>query len=306
MKKDDRTFAVVGACVVSAVALAAALMWLGSGITVDAPQRATVEVPRPPEPTVETSLFEGSQAVEAPAPDVDDDGPFRAAMMHVSAHPVLASYLANDRLLRRFVLAVDAVAGGYSPSDQVEFLRPSRPFIVREDEGILVVAPGTYRRYDLVGDVFASLDSEEMVYVYRRFSPRLDAIYHEVGWADHAFDMRMREAIDHLLEVEVPIGQVEVEQRAIVYAYADDRFENLTEAQKHLLRVGPRNARQIQSKLREFRTAMGWPEPAPAADTEELEPTEEAGIADTPVIAAAAAMPVDEDAGEMGDATESP
>ncbi len=306
MKKDDRIFAVVGACIVSAVALAAALMWLGSGITVDAPQRATVDVPRPLEPTVETSLFEGSQAVEDPAPDVDDDGPFRAAMMHVSAHPGLASYLANDQLLRRFVLAVDAVAGGYSPSDQIEFLRPSRPFIVREDEGRLVVAPGTYRRYDLVGDVFASLDSEAMVNVYRSFSPRLDAIYREVGWADDAFDIRMREAIDHLLEVEVPTGQIEVEQRAIVYAYADDHFENLTDAQKHLLRVGPRNARQIQSKLREFRTVMGWPEPEPAAVTAVLELTEEAGITEKPMIAAAAAVPVDKNDGETADASESP
>jgi hypothetical protein len=304
MKKDDRIFATVGACVVSAEALAAALMWLGSGITVDAPQRATVDVLRRLEPATETSLSDGSQAVEVEAPDVEDDGPLRAAMMHVSAHPVLASYLANDRLLRRFVMAVDAVAGGYSPSDQIEFLSPGRPFVVREDGGRLVVAPGTYRRYDLVGDVFASLDSEAMADVYRRFSARLDAIYHEVGWADDAFDNRMREAIDHLLEVEVPIGQIEVEQRAIVYAYADDHFENLTDAQKHLLRVGPRNARKIQSKLREFRTAMAWPEPAPAAVTTKLELTEEAGITDKPMIAVA--VPVEKDAGEMAEASESP
>ena len=44
MKQDDRIFAIVGGCVVSAVALVAAVVWLGSGITVEAPQRATVVV----------------------------------------------------------------------------------------------------------------------------------------------------------------------------------------------------------------------------------------------------------------------
>jgi hypothetical protein len=45
MQQDDRIFAVVGACIVVAVALVAAIIWLGSGISVEAPQRATVGLP---------------------------------------------------------------------------------------------------------------------------------------------------------------------------------------------------------------------------------------------------------------------
>ena len=181
----------------------------------------------------------GSQVAEAGLSDEGDDGLFRAAVGRLSTHPELASYLVNDRLLRRFVRAVDAIAGGYSPSDEIEFLRPSRPFFVREDEGRLVIASGTYRRYDIVTDVFTSLDSDGAIELYRQFRPRLEAIYREVGWANDDFDTRLREAVDHLLEVTTSSGQVEVEQRAIVYAYADDRFENLTGAQKHFLRMGP-------------------------------------------------------------------
>ena len=278
----------VGACIVTAVALVAALIWLGSGITVDAPQRATVTVPQRSIPTPVTSLAVVSQVFEADFSDEGDDGLFRAAVGRLSTHPELASYLVNDRLLRRFVRAVDAIAGGYSPSDEVEFLRPSRPFIVREDEGRLVIASGSCGRYDVVTDVFTSLDSDGANELYRQFRPRLEAIYREVGWANDDFDNRLCEAVDHLLEVTTSSGQVEVEQRAIVYAFAEDRFESLTGAQKHFLRMGPRNVRAIQSKLRSLRDAIGWPAPVPAIVTAELEETAEADLLAAPVIADAA------------------
>jgi hypothetical protein len=248
------------------------------------------------------SLAVASQVREAGFSEEGDDGLFRAAVGRLSTHPQLASYLVNDRLLKRFVRAVDAIAGGYSPADEVEFLRPTRPFIVREDEGSLVIASGTYRRYDVVTDVFTSLDSDGAIELYRQFQPRLEAIYREVGWANDKFDTRLREAVDHLLEVNTPSGQVEVEQRAIVYAFAEDRFENLTGAQKHFLRMGPRNAGAIQSKLRELRDAMGWPEPVPAIVTAELEQPAEAELLAAPVIADAApvltAEPIAEHTGE--------
>jgi hypothetical protein len=294
MQQDDRIFAVVGACIVTAVALVAALIWLGSGITVDAPQRATVTVPQRSIPTPVASLAVASQVREAGFSDVGDDGLFRAAVGRLSTHPELASYLVNDRLLKRFVRAVDAVAGGYSPVDE------------GEDEGRLVIASGTYRRYDVVSDVFSSLDSDGAIELYRQFRPRLEAIYREVGWANDEFDTRLREAVDHLLEVTTPSGQVEVEQRAIVYAYAEDRFENLTGAQKHFLRMGPRNVSAIQSKLRDLREAMGWPEQLPAIVTAELEQPAEAELLAAPVIADAAPVLAAEPIAESTGADEVP
>jgi hypothetical protein len=287
MQQDDRIFVVVGGILITAVALVAALMWLNSGIIVDAPQRATVVVPQLA-PTPVTSETPASYVVEATNADRSDDGLFRAAVARLSSHPELAAYLVNDRLLRRFVLAVDAIAGGYSPADEIGFLRPERPFIVREDEGRLVIASGTYRRYDVVTEVFASLDSHGAIELYRRFSPQLEAIYREVGWADDSFEIRLREAVDHLLAVAAPGGQIEVERRAIVYAYAEDDLENLTVAQKHLLRMGAQNVGIIQAKLRELREGMGWPAQAPAIVTAELEDTEETDFFDAPVIADAA------------------
>jgi len=43
------------------------------------------------------------------------------------------------------------------------------------------------------------------------------------------------------------------------YGYADPRLEELTAAQKHLLRTGPRNALVIQTSLRAIALALGIP-----------------------------------------------
>jgi hypothetical protein len=306
MQKDDRISAVVGACIVTAVALVAALIWLGSGITVDAPRRATVTVQQQSVPTPVASLSTASQIVEAGFSGDGDDGLFRAAVGHLSTHPELASYLVNDRLLSRFVRAVDAIAGGYSPSDEVEFLKPLQPFIVREDEGRLVIASGSYRRYDLVTDVFTSLDSDGAIELYRHFRPRLESIYREVGWANDDFDTRLREAVDHLLEVAALSGQVEIEQRTIVYAYAEDRLENLTGAQKHFLRMGPRNVDAVQSKLRSLRDAFGWPAEVPAIVTAEFEQPAETELISAPIIADAAQILAEDPAVEHTGADEIP
>jgi hypothetical protein len=256
--------------------------------------------------TSEASTVPASQVVGNRRADDGEDGLVRAALEGLSSHPALASYLVNDRLLRRFVLAVDAVAGGYSPSDQIEFMRPSRPFIVREDEGRLVVASGTYRRYDLVSDVFTSLDAAVAVEIFRTLLPQMEEIYSEVGWADDGFETRLREAVDHLLEVPAEAGELEVEQRAIVYAYAEDRFEDLTDAQKHLLRMGPRNVVAIQSKLRELRDAMGWPAPPPAIVTAEIEQVAEDEAVAIPLVADASPVIATEQRTEPTGAAEVP
>jgi hypothetical protein len=47
-------------------------------------------------------------------------------------------------------------------------------------------------------------------------------------------------------------GDIPLRQKVISYAYVDEKLESLSPAQKHLLRMGPRNVRIIQAKLREI------------------------------------------------------
>ena len=110
MQQDDRIFAVVGGCVIAAVALVAALIWLNSGVAVEPPRRAAVTVAAQPAPQPATSAIEagaGEQMVDA---DDAENALVRAAVARLSSHPTYAALLVSDRLLKQFVLAVDAVA----------------------------------------------------------------------------------------------------------------------------------------------------------------------------------------------------
>jgi hypothetical protein len=57
---------------------------------------------------------------------------------------------------------------------------------------------------------------------------------------------------------------VELEPHAIGFRYADPKLEALTPAQRQFLRIGPRNVRLVQGKLREFAAALAAPAPAPS------------------------------------------
>jgi hypothetical protein len=50
---------------------------------------------------------------------------------------------------------------------------------------------------------------------------------------------------------------VELRRVGSFYEYSDQELESLSAAQRHLLRMGPRNALRIQAKLREIQNELG-------------------------------------------------
>ena len=47
--------------------------------------------------------------------------------------------------------------------------------------------------------------------------------------------------------------------KSVAYEFADPRLQSLSSAQRQFLRMGPRNVRLIQAKLREIAPLMGIP-----------------------------------------------
>jgi hypothetical protein len=57
-----------------------------------------------------------------------------------------------------------------------------------------------------------------------------------------------------------PVGEdTRIVPHGASYAFEDEALEKLTPAQKQLARMGPRNARVIQDKLRQIALAIGIP-----------------------------------------------
>ncbi|MFV2073901.1 MAG: DUF3014 domain-containing protein [Thermoanaerobaculales bacterium] len=256
MADSNRT--IVGifvALLVVVVAVVAVWLWPGGGD--DELTEPVVVEESPPEPTPTPTLAEQLSARLAGTTLKTSDTVVRELAAGLSSNPKLVSWLVNEDLIRRFAASVDNIAAGTSPRVHLGFLRPKEAFKVKKDGGNRVVIDSrSYRRYDLPAEVFASLDTEGTVALYRELKPLIDEAYREIAPPGRRFDDRLNAAFDELLAVPIVEGPVEVDERVVTYALSDERLENLSDAQRHLLRMGPDNVRRIQEKLREIRAAL--------------------------------------------------
>lgn len=203
-----------------------------------------------------TRATTAEEPIELPELDASDEV-VRRSVAGLSARPEWASWLVSDDMIRRFVVAVVAVAEGKSPEEQLRFLAPEQPFAVREEDGRTVVDPESYHRYDVATATFVSLDTEGVARLYRQMHPLIDEAYRDLGLHDRTFDETLAVAIGNLLSADVPDTPLDVEEEEGRYVYTAPGIEGLSPAEKQLLRMGPENARRFQAKLRELSVALG-------------------------------------------------
>jgi len=154
------------------------------------------------------------------------------------------------------VAAVDNTANGVSPTSQLDFLRPEGAFEVVEKGDETFVDPKSYSRYDLATQVFVSLDTEGTVALFSELQPLMDDAYAEISPPGSVFSDRLDAAFDHLLEVTPPSGNPPMKRKVVTYVYADESLEELSGAQRQLLRMGPDNVLLIKAKLRDLKAAL--------------------------------------------------
>lgn len=188
------------------------------------------------------------------------DALVRKLAKELSSHPEFAAWLMSKGLIRKFTAIVTNIANGTSPRSHIDFFSPKGDFkVIRENEHLHVDSRG-YRRYDPVANVVRSLNVDGCGKLYKELSPVFQESYRELGYPDKDFHDTFTKAIVELLEVPVVGGKILLEEKVITYMMTDSVLENLSQAQKHLLRMGPKNVRTIQQKLREIALATGIPE----------------------------------------------
>jgi len=177
----------------------------------------------------------------------------------LSANPLWAKWLVNEGLARRFVAVVDNVAEGRSPNAHVPFLAPTEPFRARERGDAATIDPSSFRRYDAIAEVIASLDAQGLAKLYGETHPLVDRAYRDLGYANRPFDDTLAKAIRSLLATPQPAGELAIRRGVKSWKLAAPSLETLTPAQKQLLRTGPDNVKKIKQKLREIAEALGIP-----------------------------------------------
>ena len=188
------------------------------------------------------------------------DEVLRGLSRDISSHPGLDRWLRTRELVRKFVAAVDNISNGLSPRAQVEAFAPAGEFKAVRREGRLVIDPASFYRYDAVADVFISLDVRASARLYLSLKPLFQEAYRELGYPDADFQATLTRAVAELLAVPVVEARVPVERKVASFVFPDEELEGLSQAQKHLFRMGPDNVQVIQSKLRALALACGIPE----------------------------------------------
>lgn len=199
---------------------------------------------------------------EEPGPELvldldSSDDILKKLAKKLSLHPKWVIWLNNKNLIQRFTATIDNIAHGLSPSPHLSFLAPKEKFQVIKKNGLPYINPASYKRYNPIADVFASLDVEGCLMLYQRLKPLFQEAYKDLGYPKQDFDLALFKAIIELLKTPIVEGEILLKKKVITYQMVNSKLEQLSPAQKHLIRMGPKNTIKIQTKLREIALALG-------------------------------------------------
>ena len=246
-------------------------------------QPASVEVPEPAirypipahppqieQPTVETATTEpglpqeepteevAESAPEKPLPTLDgSDAAVRESLYTLAARQAIDSLFNLNRIIRRFVVTVDNLPRKHLTRSKYRSNQAiSGQLRVEEDSNGIYLSKDNYARYDAFIDLFESINNDQLIALYLHYYPLIQAAYDNLGYSAAYFNDRLIDVIDHLLQAPDLGGRIALIRPRVLYKYVDPELEALSAGQKVLIRIGPRNAARVKSKLRELRQAL--------------------------------------------------
>ncbi len=202
-----------------------------------------------PEAIVEES---DSELVQLPSLNNSDEFLFEG-LRALQNGAALVRVLANEQLLRSFVVFVENISRGEFPQTGLPYKRIEQEMQVRNiDDNLFVMDESAHARFDEVVELFVSIDTDQAMTLYRTLSPLFQQAYAEIGFRNVNFDDTLRSAINTVLRSPNVEGPYQLVKPSVMYLYADANIENLEEVHKQLIRIGPENAEKLKTKLREF------------------------------------------------------
>lgn len=241
--------------VVVAAAVAAYIVYSRRSVTAPAPAAVATKAP-----ATAGDRPLGGTPEKIDLPPLGESDPIVRELVHrITSHRTALAWLATNGLIRNFAVVVANTAEGTTPARHLRVLQPTGSFQVVQRNGELYIDPQSYGRYDRLAAAAASIDPAGAARVYATLKPRIEEAYGELGVRPPSFDQALERAIVTLLRTPAVDGAVRADAKGIGYRFTDPRLENLTAAQKQLLRTGPHNVQLIQSSLRDIAIALGIP-----------------------------------------------
>ncbi len=223
-----------------------------------APDIPMVEAP------VETpeTLPEEEPAITVPPPAPEElNAKLSEAVIAAADSPLFSQLLQSTGLAERATALIDALSNGTVLRKLLPLTPPKGKFPVVEQNGTIVLSPTGYARYDKIAEAVSRLDAQALAAAFHRYRAHLEGAYAALGLPAEDFDNVLIRALDQILLTPEISEEIVLEQKSVMYTYADPRLEALDDVQKQLLRMGPENIRKIKAKAREVRGALLQPAP---------------------------------------------
>ena len=235
-------------------------------------QQLPVQIVPPPasepatEPVIQHPVTTTPEELKAAEPIIDPEKPLPEPKQSDAAMAeILAKLFANQKLdrffilehfIERFVVMVDNLPRPQLPATHRPLKKTPGKFLVTGEREQLTIDPANYRRYTPLVKMLSTLDTEQVLAVYKLLYPLFQSAYQGLGYPDAYFNDRLVAVIDHLLTTPPVSGPIYLVQPKALYLYADPALEELSAGRKILLRCGPENATQIKAMLHEYRRGL--------------------------------------------------
>jgi len=224
------------------------------------PAVTAVEPAEEPEPVVEVPV----QPVVEPEPPEeepevvlpslnDSDGFVRERLQALRNGAAMLRLVADDQLIRKFVVFVENVGRHEFPQTDLPFRPIGVEMPVRElDQNLFLMEEDAYPRFDGFIDAMVAVDTEQAYALYRLLRPLFQQAYAEIGYRGRDFDDALSLAINNVLQATDVEGPFQLVKPSVMYLFADSDLENADAVHKQLIRIGPRNSTRLMAKLAEF------------------------------------------------------
>ena len=273
------------AIIVAAILVVLLLLLMGGEDETESQAQAPVmtpkvETPAPvvaPEPVMDPEpVLEPEPIVEpVPEPMVEPEPPMPPEPAHPSMEqsddwlqaeitdmmmgaPVIKLIAPTDKI-SNFVVFVDNAAKGNVVNAFSPLKEPDTKFKAKRVEGQsygYVLDPASYERYTPYADMIANMPLEQSLQMFELLEPLIQQSYQELGYSDDAFEQKLIDTIDLLLETPVVEGEIPLVSPSVVFKFVDPALEQLLPIQKLLLRMGPKNQKKVQAALQAFKDAL--------------------------------------------------
>lgn len=194
---------------------------------------------------------------EVPLPTLDQsDSWIREKLPTITWRNELLKLIVDDDMVRRFVVFTDNFAKGNVAYQHSILVKPTTKFtaqVVEEDgQATIQWDENVTKRFSLYVDLLRTIDSDLLVQWYIELKPLIDQAYAELGYPDENFTEVLHEAITRVLDMEIPKESLALVRPSVMYKYKDQDIEQLSDADKLLLRIGKDNLLVIKSVLLEI------------------------------------------------------